>query len=78
MSSIRKKSCITPASMLLAIILGFVGVSQAADGAWIATGAMTTGGSSQTATLLPNGKVLIAAGMHSEILPARSCMIRFR
>jgi hypothetical protein len=40
MSSMRNKSCIT-ASMLLAIIFSFAGVSQAADYAWIATGAMT-------------------------------------
>jgi len=52
--------------MLLAIIFSFGSVSQAADGAWIATGATTVPRYVHTASLLPNGKVLVAGGYTAE------------
>ena len=51
-----------------------------ATGTWTTTGSLTTGPRhSQTATLLPNGQVLIAAGYNftaTTTLLARNCMIQ--
>ena len=45
-------------------------------GTWTATSSHAQRYVSHTATLLPNGKVLVAGGTHGSALAARSCMIR--
>ena len=48
-----------------------------ASGTWSATGSLTTARDHHTATLLPNGKVLVAGGVNSSgFLAARNCTTR--
>ena len=48
-----------------------------ATGTWTTTGSLATGRANHTATLLPNGQVLVAGGDgDSGDFPARSCIIR--
>ena len=55
------------AFLLLVMLFGFAGVSPAAaaDGTWTATGSLDGGRYVHTATLLANGKVLVAGGVNS-------------
>src|SRR5947208_2884157 len=48
--------------LLLTAGLLFVQPSAGQSGTWMATGSLTTAHANHTATLLPNGKVLVAGG----------------
>lgn len=47
---------------LAAVMLGLVLMQSARAASWVTNGSMITGRSGQTATLLPNGKILVAGG----------------
>src|SRR6187431_3287138 len=58
---------------LLLLTAGMVVVQPCAgQGTWKTTGSLVTARQGHTATLLPNGKVLVAAGRDNESLPLRS------
>jgi uncharacterized repeat protein (TIGR02543 family) len=50
-------------------ILFLVGLSVQGADIWTATGSLATGSDNHTATLLPNGKVLVAGGVNSSVGP---------
>jgi hypothetical protein len=59
---------------LLLLSAGLVLIHPCAgqSGTWSATGSLVTARSTHTATLLPNGKVLVAAGLDSNFVPLTS------
>ena len=61
MKSVRS---ITVQLALIALAIGLPVIAKAQTNTWVATGSMTTARSADTATLLTNGMVLVAAGQN--------------